>query len=81
MESCGAIQCEVSAAQLRALSKAAALYKRDALSTTSYSAVIAVVGDELTITLLPEPMGAKGRGISYVFDLSGSELKRSFVNR
>lgn len=81
MESCGEIQCQISAAQLTALGQATSLYRHGPLGSKAYSAVIGVENAELTITLIPDPMGAAGRAVSYVFDLSGSKLKRSFVNR
>lgn len=81
MESCNQVLCEVSSSQLLALDKAKELYADDHSSSKIYSAIVDAHEDEITITLLPAPLGAPGRAISYVFDRSGRTLKRSFVNR
>jgi hypothetical protein len=80
MESCDAIDCNVSAAQITALDAARRLYEKEKTAGSPYSAIVGMQGDDITVTLLPE-FGKRGAAITYIFDAAGSTLKRSFPNR
>ncbi len=57
------------------------LYSADKLAAAAYSVVIGKEGSDISITLVPSPIGTRGRAFTYVFDRSGKTLKRSYLNR
>jgi hypothetical protein len=81
MESCDAIECGVSDAQLRALDGARGEYGKEQVGIAAYSAVIGKEGEKVTVTLMPSPQGSRGIAITYVYDADGRNLIRSFPNR
>jgi hypothetical protein len=81
MESCDAIDCSMSDAQLRALDGARGLYGKERAASAEYSAVIGKEGEKVTVTLIPSPWGSRGIAITYVYDADGRTLIRSFPNR
>ena|ERR1700754_2088030 len=81
MESCDETACDVSAAQIVAFDTARKRYAVDPVAAASYSVVFGKEGADIAITLIPSPLGARGRAVTYVFDAAGTELKKSYVNR
>ncbi|SFW68588.1 hypothetical protein [Luteibacter sp. UNCMF366Tsu5.1] len=81
MESCDAVDCNVSAAQIRAFDKARGLYVHDAIAAPTYSIVFGQESGDIAVTFIPSPLGTRGRAVTYVFDASGAEMKRSYINR
>lgn len=81
MESCSRIDCDVSAEQIRAFDTARSMYMTSDAAAARYSVVFGSEGSDISVTLIPSPLGARGRAITYVFDPAGATLKRSYTNR